>query len=99
MITGSLGRWDGVIEGGDVISSYKEVNDYLGSWWDIEIREDDNCLTLIGYHHDGRNYVSVRELTDEGKKWFEDHCDDDYPIDTLFKNNAYSVKPGIEFDW
>lgn len=98
VVYGGISRWDETIKGGDVISSFTELMDYLGhSNLDYEIYEEDDHLLLVGLHHDGRNYINIKELTDDGKRWFEDHKDDQYPIDELFNNNDYSTDPRI--DW
>ena len=97
VVRGSIGRWNGHSYGGDVITSRKELDEYLKDCGYIEISEDDFTLYIDGSHHDGTVSIAMRELTDEGMEWYREHEDDEmmYVIDELFYE--YSKKP--EINW
>ena len=100
VISGSIGRWNGRYSGGDVTTNYREFVDLLEDCGYIEIYEDDGCLNIVGYHHDGSVNLCIRELTDKGYEWYDQHsiCHTGADcIHYLFDYNFNSRKPNI--DW
>ena len=80
VVTGSLGLWDGRHYGyfEDVFDSLREaINKCWEDTEDIKIYEENGHLYVCGYHHDGRNYFEIRELTQKGIDMLDDWYDGD----------------------
>ena len=69
--TGTCGRWDGTYDGGFVFTGYKGLMEFFEDCDQIKIWEEKGHLYVLGYHHDGRNYVEIKVLTDQGKRRYE----------------------------
>lgn len=70
VIVADLGLWNGRVAG---VKSTGEHNlnailGYHGDVDDIEVYEEDGEVKGAGYHHDGTNYYTFREVVDE-EKW------------------------------
>ena len=95
-ISGSIGRWDGRSYGGTVTTRYSNFLDLLDGCQDIEIKYDENALIVRGFHHDGTNYLKIRELNDRGYAWYQENAWDRESIDCL-QYNFNSHRPKIEW--
>lgn len=103
IFVGSVGRWDGTFDGGDIDTFetlyYKAIKDCDY----IKFEEDDNeHLYLTCSHHDGTNCFEIRLLTDKGMKFFDDwnyNFNDkrtEQEVHTeIMKNKKYSTFPCI----
>ena len=71
-----LGLWNGRHRGVKILNdSLDSIFQLLGSYDDYEIYVDDKDLQIIGYHHDGTNYITIRSfkerITEEQEDDFE----------------------------
>ena len=65
-----LGRWNGRFESGKIFT--KGWNSFLNiikDYDNIEIIDNNGHLEVVGHHHDGTDYIELRELTRKGDEY------------------------------
>lgn len=69
VVRANLGRWNGRFESGKIMTGgwkdFIRVIDYD----DIKIVDNNGHLEIIGKHHDGTDYLEIRELTHKGYEY------------------------------
>lgn len=76
LVFGSIGRWDGAHTGWEVKSSFDEiVQETMKDCEGFEIWDENGHLYVEGIHHDGRNIVEVRMMTETGNAYYCDWVD------------------------
>jgi|GEM_PF-4903842 len=72
LVFGSIGRWDGTSIGWDVKSTFEEIiQETMRDCESFEVWDENGHLFVEGIHHDGRNQVEIRMLTDEGYEQYD----------------------------
>lgn len=100
IVDGYAGAWNGVYYGGNVTTSFEEIENLLSDCWYFELYDNNGLLRIEGTHHDGRVAFDVKELTSKGYDWYRNYSDDWVDRDALrymFDFNFNSRKPAI--DW
>lgn len=76
VVVARIGRWDGTHDGGKVIYGlWNAIQDMRNDMDDFEIHYDGFQLKATGIHHDGQNTFMIRELTEEGVRFYEKNKD------------------------
>ncbi len=83
VVVGEVRSWDGTYAGGKVFTDVRDAQDFLrrfteGYRSDYEIRVDDENgkLKVTTIDHDGGMTMYVRELTERGLRYYENHVYD-----------------------
>lgn len=99
MIGGTIGRWDGEIRGWTITENEKDFWELMEDVRDIELWDDNGYLTIIGYHHDGKNQFLVKELTGKAYEWYKENAwyKDSKEVGKYLNLNFNSHKPNIEW--
>ena len=92
IVLADLGLWNGRFDGGKIITGLwnaisKCFEDYN------EIYEEKGRLKVTAHHHDVTNYFQIKELTEKGEKFAENHkwdLSDRILHQKLFNNSNYS---------
>lgn len=94
---GTAGLWYGRVAGGEFIENYRDFEDLVSGYDNLEIFEENGHLYINGYHHDGTNSFEVKYLTDKGAEFAEnnDWAHDRELHETIFKYNLFSGTPKI----
>lgn len=97
IIVGSLHRWHGDVLVSKVVESMKEVIAVCSNGEeDINIYFKNGLMRIDGFNHDSEtsgDYFKIRELTDKGYQYYDDHLhdmDDAKMVERLFKDSRYS---------
>lgn len=60
VLTGAVGRWDGVRSGWEPVKSVHDIESFLEDCGTVEVTEDpEGRLHILGIHHDGRNRAEL----------------------------------------
>lgn len=92
ILFGTFGSWRGNIPAGQVV---EDVSGLSGAWKDcdyIRIADVGGHLFIQCSHHDGTNKYELRELTEAGCKYAENHCRS-YERDRRLSEAPYSRLP------
>ncbi len=99
IIKAKIGTWQGIFDGGKVITGMRNVIAKCCSDCDfITLCYKNNQFKIIGHHHDGTNTFTIRELTDEGCDYFDrnNYSQTDREMhDHLFKSHRWSKMVSI----
>ena len=96
LLCGSVGRWNGTAEGGLFV---KDFDDLYRFWKDcdyIKVYDEGGHLHIECSHHDGTNYGELKELTNKGKEYSDNHYYDysDRELhEKLWNSNFYTKLP------
>ena len=98
VLKGTVGRWDGTYGGGAVVRA-ESLSDLLCNFRCDEfevLRSRSGAVRIIGYHHDGRIVMDVRELNERGEDYsFRHRYDEDRErVEKLF-SSRYSRNPRL----
>lgn len=66
VVTGKIGCWDGVHEGGKIFNNFNELMDILVDLDYIKFEDVNGHLFIYGTHHDSHNFYEVKEVTHKG---------------------------------
>jgi len=71
LFVGSIGRWNGNFDGGD-IGEFEDL--YYKALKDcdyVKVSDNNGHLYITGTHHDGTNSFEVKVLTDKGEEYYD----------------------------
>ena len=67
VVKANLGRWNGRFESSEIMTDgWKDFLRVIEDYDDLEIVDNNGHLEIIGHHHDGTDYLEIRELTHKG---------------------------------
>lgn len=92
VVKANLGLWNGRAEGGKVISGLRRVFQMTSEDY-TKIYIKNKRLHVEAVHHDGTNYYDIKQLTERGENYYENHKYDKTDremIETLFGDSHYS---------
>lgn len=91
VILAVIGRWNGPADGGKVIKGLGSVLSECSSDYNTFYYENSQ-LRVTAHHHDGTNHFRVRELTEAGEQYIENHpyMSDRELHKRLFNSTRYS---------
>lgn len=72
VIIGDLGLWYGRVEGGKIIEGLWSVLKQCFEDYN-KIYEENGRLKVTAHHHDGTNFFQIKELTEKGEKYADNH--------------------------
>lgn len=100
ILTCSVGRWDGIYDGGKVIQTLDDLMSFFEDCDNYKIYDCNGHLYLQGSHHDGTNYAEVKTLNKKGIDFLFNH-EYDYEESRLCNSlfNYYSVLPNLAHVW
>lgn len=104
IVQGSIGRWNGTSYGFDIIYNCDQLMEFLEDCVYLTFYDEDNTLNIQGIHHDGAVYLTLYQLTPQGRQYIdenEDHIGQQgYPSIKQFKDTILSnyVKD-VHFEW
>lgn len=87
VVRANLGRWNGRFSSGKIMTG--GWNDFLRvirDYDNLEIVDNNGHLEIVGHHHDGTDYLEIRELTEKG-----DEYANGYHYDTSYSEDAQAV--------
>lgn len=65
-----LGRWNGRFESGKIFTKgWDSFRNIIKDYDNIEIIDNNGHLEVVGHHHDGTDYIELRELTRKGDEY------------------------------
>jgi len=73
LLTGNVGTWQGQRRGGFVFDTFEELSKAWENCDFLEIYEENGHLYIDCSHHDGGNSYEIKELTDKGWDYWNDH--------------------------
>lgn len=92
VVLADLGLWNGRADGGKIIRGlWKSISECFEDY--NEIYQEGKRLKVTAIHHDGTNYFQIRELTDRGYEYWQNHqydMSDREMHQKLFKDSHYS---------
>ena len=70
VVKASLGRWNGRFDSGKILTGgWDDFCGIIQGYDIIEIVDNNGHLEIVGIHHDGRDYLEIRELTRKGDEY------------------------------
>jgi hypothetical protein len=94
ILQGSVGTWCGRSKGGFVFNTFNELSQAWRGCDYIKCYDENGHMYLECSHHDGTNYLEIRQLTPAGMQYLERHeCDDLEKLHDKLMGNPYSVRP------
>lgn len=96
LLTGTMGTWLGDRKGGFVFDNFEKLSKCWESCDYIKVYDKNGHLYIDCSHHDGNNHYEIKELTNIGEEFYENH--NEY-MDTqelhmkLWNNNFFSRLP------
>lgn len=95
LLCGTCGCWDGTHNGGCYVNKFDDLYKFWDGCRDIKVYDENGHLYIKATHHDGTNYAELKELTDKGAKYKDNHYwDSDEEVHTkLFNSNFYTRLP------
>lgn len=98
VVKASLGRWNGRFNSGKILTSgWSDFVKIIGEYDNISIVDNNGHLEVVGRHHDGRDYLEIRELTRKDDEYANGyHYDKSEPEDAqAVWNNFHSRLPRL----
>ena len=98
VVRANLGRWFGRFESGKIMTGgWNGFLRILQNYDYLEIVDNNGHLEIVGRHHDGRDYLEIRELTRKGDEYANGyHYDKSEPEDAqAVWNNFHSRLPRL----
>ena len=98
VVKASLGRWNGRFDSGKILTGgWDDFCGIIQGYDDLEIVDNNGHLEVVGIHHDGRDYLEIRELTRKGDEYANNyHYDKSEPEDAqAVWNNFHSRLPRL----
>lgn len=91
VVLATIGTWMGPRDGGQIITGLAEVFSKCSADYNTYYYKNSQ-LRITAHHHDGTNIFKVRELTDDGLDYIENHpfLSDRELHERLFNNSRYS---------
>ena len=72
IVFGSVGRWDGVYDGGEVFDDFKAAYYRMTKDCDyVKIYDENGHLYIHCSHHDGSCSYEIKELTKNGEEYYD----------------------------
>lgn len=98
VVLARLGLWDGLHDGGKIIVGMTHViSQCIEDLDHFKIKFINGQLQISGFHHDGANHFYIRQLTEKGKEYIDNHpfLDDRTLHGRLFRSSKYSKRVEI----
>lgn len=95
LLCGICGLWNGTYDGGCYVNNFDDLYKFWDNCSDIKVYDENGHLYIKAGHHDGTNYAELKELTDKGCEYKDNHYwDSDEEVhEKLFNNNFYTRLP------
>jgi len=95
LLCGTVGTWRGRFEGGSYVNSFSDLAEFWKDCDYIKVYDEKGHLHIEASHHDGTNYAELKELTDKGSAYKDNHYyDSDREVHgVIFNNNFFSRLP------
>ena len=101
LLTGSIGRWDGIYRGGYIFNTFEEFCKCFEDCAYIEIADNKGHLEIKCSHHDGTNFYEVKRVSNFGCEWYDNHSWDMYEEELhtkMWNNNFMTSLPHFARD-
>ena len=98
VVKASLGRWNGRFDSGKILTGgWSDFCRIIQDYDILEIVDNNGHLEIVGKHHDGTDYLEIRELTRKDDEYANGyHYDKSEPEDTqAVWNNFHSRLPRL----
>ena len=95
LLCGDIGTWRGQVAGGCYINEFDDLYKFWSSCDYIKVYDEKGHLYIEASHHDGNNYAELKELTQKGADYKENHYwDSDREVhEKLWDSNFYTRLP------
>ena len=95
LLCGTSGRWDGTYSGGCYVKNFDDLYKFWKDCDYIKVWDENGHLYFMASHHDGTNYAELKELTDKGHEYMNNHIwESDREVhEKLFNSNFYTKLP------
>ena len=93
LLCGSVGRWNGRADGGCYVNKFDDLFAFWNDCRDIKVWDEGGHLYIKASHHDGTNYAELKELTQKGEEYKDNHrWDSDREVHEKLWNSTYYTR-------
>ena len=93
LLVGDVGTWRGNIAGGCYVNKFDDLYTFWEDCRDIKVWDEGGHLYIKASHHDGTNYAELKELTQAGSNYKDEHYwDSDKETHEKLWNSTYYTR-------